>query len=87
MNPPLAKKHTGMRVNAGHALEIGTSDRCKNRKGYAFMASELTRHLQEAADRYYAGDVTGCDELFQLYCFDQKRPASAPPQPHETKLP
>jgi hypothetical protein len=74
MTPPLAQKHAGMRVNARHMLECGTAGKCKNRKGYAYMASEMARHLEEMAERYYAGDISAVDEFCQLYCFDSKRP-------------
>ena len=76
--PLLAKKHTGMRVCARHMIKLGTSGKCQNRKGYAYQAEVMIGHLQEMADRYYAGDITAVDEFCQLYDFDQNRPKDTP---------
>ena len=34
----------------------------------------MLKHLDEMADRYYAGDIAAVDEFLQLYCLDEKRP-------------
>lgn len=65
---PLAPKHQGMRISAAGML---------NRVGgrLQFGAREMLKHLEEMADRYYAGDISVVDEFLQLYCLDEKRPA------------
>jgi hypothetical protein len=64
---PLAKKHTGMRIDAsGVLLRVG--GRLK------FGAQEMHKHLNEMAQRFYSGDITVVDEFLQLYCLDEHRP-------------
>ena len=69
MKPPLAKKHTGMKISASGVL---------NRVGghLKFGAQEMLKHLNEMADRYYSGDIAVVDEFLQLYCLDEKRPTT-----------
>lgn len=64
---PLAPKHQGMRISAAGML---------NRVGgrLQFGAREMLKHLEEMADRYYAGDIAVVDEFLQMYCLDEKRP-------------
>jgi len=68
----LALKHTGMRVSAS-----GTLGRIRE-PGYGFICKEMLKHLNEMADRFYAGDVKAVDEFCQLYCLDTKRPKQEP---------
>ncbi|MFD1699907.1 hypothetical protein ACFSB1_11265 [Halopseudomonas phragmitis] len=66
--PPLARKHTGMRICAAGLLgRVG--GRLK------FGAQHMLQHLTEMATRYYSGDITAVDEFLQLYCLDDKRPS------------
>jgi hypothetical protein len=50
----------------------GTRDRLDRfTPAAATHLEQLLEHLHEAAQRFYAGDVAVCDELFQLYCLDE----------------
>lgn len=63
----LAKKHKGMRVSASGIL--------RRVKGHLRVgANYMIEHLEETAERYYAGDIKAVDEFLQLYCLDDKRP-------------
>ena len=63
----LAPKHQGMCISArGLLSRVGG-----HLKG---GAREMLKHLDEMADRYYAGDIAAVDEFLQLYCLDEKRP-------------
>jgi len=68
----LGKKHKGMKVSASGVLGR-IRDGWKVDNGLRFMSGEIMKHLEEAAERFYEGDPTGCDEFFQLYCLDEKR--------------
>lgn len=61
--PVFAREHKGM-----HASASGVLTRKENNKGMRFMRSELHRHLEELAERYYAGDAIVVDQFLQLYC-------------------
>lgn len=70
----LGPKHKGMRVD--HSGILGRiANGCKVRSDQRWMLGELDKHLKEAADRFYSGDISAVDELFQLYCLDDKRPS------------
>ena len=63
----LAPKHQGMCISArGLLSRVGG-----HLKG---GPREMLKHLDEMADRYYAGDIAAVDEFLQLYCLDEKRP-------------
>ncbi|SEF82108.1 hypothetical protein [Halopseudomonas aestusnigri] len=64
---PLAAKHQGMCISAQGLL-------ARVRGRLQFGAREMLKHLEEMADRYYAGDISVVDEFLQLYCLDEKRP-------------
>lgn len=65
----LADKHTGMKVDATGLLGS------KRRSSFdAYMREQMLKHLEQMADRFYAGDVSAVDEFLQLYCLDDKRP-------------
>lgn len=64
---PLAAEHHGMRISA-HGLLGRVGGRLK------WGASEMLKHLDEMAARYYAGDISVVDEFLQLYDLAQKRP-------------
>lgn len=66
MSPILAPDHAGMRCNGRRIL-------CEAGQGYTFMRREMARHLNELAERYYAGDTAAVDEFLQLYCFGEKQ--------------
>jgi hypothetical protein len=72
--PLLGPKHQGMRVSAEGVL--GRIRDGRDVEGHRFMASEMLRHLEELATRYYAGDALVVDEFLQLYCLDATRPNS-----------
>lgn len=38
------------------------------------FVSMLVDHLHRCAEAYYAGNVAVCDQVFQLWCLDDKRP-------------
>lgn len=71
--PPLAKKHTGMRVD--HSGILGRiAGGCKVRQDQRWMCGEMDKHLMEMANRFYAGEISAVDEFLQLYCLDDDRP-------------
>lgn len=65
--PVLAPEHKGMRISATGLLS-GVGGRLKA------GARQLSTHLVEMAERYYAGDLAVVDEFLQLYALDDKRP-------------
>ena len=60
--PVFAPEHKGLYISAS-----GILNRAENNKGLRFMRSELHRHLEKLAERYYAGDDTVVDRFLQLY--------------------
>jgi hypothetical protein len=70
--PPLAKRHTGMRLNIEAHL-VGP-----RRRGTKWALEQLHEHLKEVARRYYAGDIAVVDEFLQAYCLDDERPEVTP---------
>ena len=71
----LAEKHTGTRISAP-----GILGRIRDGHywcGLDFACGAMLEHLQEMAQRYYAGDVKAVDEFLQLYCLDHHRPGAA----------
>lgn len=76
VNPLLAKKHTGMRVD--HSGILGRiSAGCKVRPDQRYILGEMDKHLEEMARRFYGGEITAVDEFLQLYCLDEHRPGDA----------
>jgi len=75
MKPPLAKKHTGMRIDCEGALtRIQRRAKLQRSNGDAFVCEELLRHLKVMSTEYYAGNIAIVDEFLQLYCLDDARP-------------
>lgn len=73
--PPLAAKHTGMRVSASGLLER-LANGAELTSWERYMLGELYRHLEHLAEQYYAGNVAIMDEFLQLYCLDADREAA-----------
>lgn len=58
----LADDHFGMRANGLRYLKG------ERGRGYTVMRQQMAGHLQELAEKYYAGEITIVDEFLQLYC-------------------
>lgn len=69
----LGEEHSGMRVSMSGMLSGVENNKCPG-EGHAEMIRQMHEHLEEAAERFYDGDPTGCDEFFQLFCLDENRP-------------
>lgn len=68
----LGAKHTGMKISASGIL--GRISAGRYYKGLNYGCGVMLDHLQQMADRFYAGDAKAVDEFLQLYCLDDKRP-------------
>jgi len=79
----LAAKHTSSRISAPGILARIRDGRDLRVMGCA--CGLMLEHLQEMAQRYYAGDIKAVDEFLQLYCLDDHRP-NAPDVREETGL-
>lgn len=62
-----SEDHKGMKVSASGILRRNTTD-----QGVAWARGELLKHMEQAAEEYYKGNITAVDELFQLYCVGEK---------------
>lgn len=68
----LGATHTGMKISASGILgRIATG---RYHSGLNYGCEVMLGHLQQMADRFYAGDAQAVDEFLQLYCLDDKRP-------------
>ena len=73
--PPLARKHTGMKISAkGLLSRLSKASKLDGPSRYSLQL--LLGHLEDLGRRYYDGDPTVTDEFLQLYCLDANRPAS-----------
>lgn len=70
----LADKHTGMKISAAGIL--GRIRDGRYYKELNFGCGEMLRHLEEMANRFYAGDPKAVDEFLQLYDLDDNRPSA-----------
>lgn len=70
--PLLADDHRGMRVDYSGLLKQTRSALEYGRKepGLAEMIRQLTGHMKELGQRWYAGDMRVVDEILQLYCVE-----------------
>ena len=71
----LADQHKGMKISAR-----GILGRIRDGKYFAELnigCGEMLRHLEEMAERFYAGDIRVVDEFLQMYCLDEHRPQTA----------
>lgn len=76
MNEFLAEKHHGMRVD--HSGILGRISRgCHIRDDQRYVLGIMDKHLEEMAQRFYAGDIKAVDEFLQLYCLDEHRPGES----------
>lgn len=57
----LGPDHEGMRIDASGVL-------CNNNKGSTQFRKMMLGHLQDLAQRYYAGDTGAVDDFLQTYC-------------------
>jgi hypothetical protein len=73
----LAEKHTGMRISASGIL--GRIRDGRYFKELNFGCGQLLCHLEQMANRFYAGDVKAVDEFLQLYDLDDERPNNVEP--------
>ena len=68
----LGATHAGMKISASGIL--GRISAGRYYKGLDYGCGVMLNHLQQMADRFYAGDAKAVDEFLQLYCLDDKRP-------------
>ena len=68
----LGATHTGMKISASGIL--GRIAAGRYHSGLQYGCEVMLNHLQQMADRFYAGDAKAVDEFLQLYCLDDKRP-------------
>lgn len=65
MSTILAPDHKGMMIEGLRVLR-------QNFSGAHYIRKEMAGHLEEVAQRFYAGDVTVVDEFLQLYRIGDK---------------
>ena len=67
---PLAADNKGLRAQ-------GSAFLTRNGRGFTGMRAQMARHLEEVAQRFYAGDLAVVDEFLQLYCFGEEQRKAA----------
>lgn len=68
----LGATHSGMKISATGVL--GRIRDGRYHDGLDYGCGVMLGHLQQMADRFYAGDAKAVDEFLQLYCLDDARP-------------
>jgi hypothetical protein len=68
--PTFATTHTGMRVDYQGLLRQARSGLSRE-PALGEMLRQLTDHITEMGQRFYAGDSAAVDEFLQLYCVDR----------------
>ncbi|SSW67229.1 hypothetical protein AVE30378_02515 [Achromobacter veterisilvae] len=83
----LTTDHSSTRVDYTGLLgqSIGTLKRGGTRPDLAEMLRQLTGHLKELGQRWYAGDTAVVDEILQLYCIESEARAALVVQPGAQK--
>lgn len=71
----LAPKHTGTRISAAGVLGR-IADGWKVDAGLRHICGVMLGHLEQVAGRFYAGDITAVDDLFQTYDLAEGRDSS-----------
>jgi hypothetical protein len=84
MAPPLSADHRSMRVDYQGLLSQSRNG-LRREPALAEMLRQLTEHLTELGERFYAGELTAVDEFLQLYCIGRERRATLAASPAATQ--
>lgn len=69
----LGERYSGMKVSLRGTLAPPEKNK-RPGEGRADLIQQMRENLEEAAERFYDGDPTGCDEFFQMFSLDENRP-------------